>query len=140
MTEVDYSEYDDVLTEVITDLNVQSMGVADPELHQKLNEYAMELAQGVTAERDAEIAADLPRPYQMRLPARAQLDGDELVCPRVAYVDASKVPGGEWQTTAARGQRLARVKDGAFVGAAVELDIPDVVTIIRIAVLWRRAR
>ena len=26
MTEVDYSEYDDVLTEVITDLNVQSMG------------------------------------------------------------------------------------------------------------------
>ena len=135
-----YEKYDEMLSDVIADLNVQSLGVADSELHQKLSEYARELAVGVTAERDAEIAEDLPRPYQMKLPARAQLDGDELTCPRVAYVDASKVPDGEWQTTAARGQRLSRVKEGAFIGVSVELDIPDVVTILRVAVLWRRAR
>ena len=133
-------EMDDLVKEVLEDLNVQSLGVPDPDLHQQLQEYADELADHVTPERDAEIALDLPHPYRMRLPARAQLDGDELICPRVAYVDASKVANGPWQTSAARGQRLSRVKEGAFVGYHVELEIEDTVTIVRLAVLWRRAR
>ena len=132
--------HDDLINEVLEDLNVQSTGVTDLDLYTALQEYASELAEGVTPERDAEIADALPRPYQMKLPARAQLDGEMLTCPRVAYVDASKVPGGEWQTSAARGQRLSKVKEGAFVGLHVALDIPDVVTIVRLAVLWRRAR
>ena len=131
---------DQLVSEVLEDLNVQSMSVTDLDLRKELDDYALELAEGVTPERDAEIANALPRPYQMKLPARAQLDGEMLTCPRVAYVDASKVPGGKWQTSAARGQRLSKVKDGAVVGLHVALDIPDVVTIVRLAVLWRRAR
>ena len=131
---------DKLVKEVLEDLNVQSLGVPDPDLHRQLQEYVDELADHVTPFRDAEIADALPRPYQMKLPARAQLDGEMLTCPRVAYVDASKLPGGEWQTSAARGQRLSKVKEGAFVGFHLELDIPGVVTIVRLAVLWRRAR
>ena len=102
-----------------------------------LTAWAQELAEGVTAERDAEIAEALPVPYQKRVPARAQIDGDELTIPRAITATATRVPGGEW-ITSSRGPRMGRAKADCVVGVAVELDIPNVVEIIRFVILWRR--
>ena len=100
-------------------------------------DYAQELAEGVTAERDAEIAEALPVPYQKRVPARAQIDGDELTIPRCVIATASRVPGKEW-ITSTKGPRLGRTKAGCAVGVHAELDIPGVVEIVRVVILWRR--
>ena len=132
------SEYTYLVSSVMDDLRVESFGVLDQAMQDKLQATANELAAGVTPERDAEIAESLPVPYTMKLPARAQLDGDNLLCPRVSYVDASLVPGEHWNIGSAVGRRLRRAKEGAVAGIHVELDIPDVVKIVRIAVLWRR--
>ena len=104
-----------------------------------LFDFAQELAEGVTAERDAEIAAALPVPYQKRVPARAQIDGDELTIPRCVIAQASREAGGEWKTST-RGPRMGRAKAGCAVGVHVELDIPGVVEIVRVVILWRRDR
>ena len=101
--------------------------------------YAKELAEGVTAERDAEIAEALPVPYQKKVPARAQIDGDELTIPRCVYATASRAAGGEW-ITSTRGPRMGRAKAGCAVGVHTELDIPDVVEIVRVVILWRREK
>ena len=101
--------------------------------------YAKELAEGVTAERDAEIAEALPKPYQKKVPARAQLDGDELTIPRCVYVTASRAAGGDW-ITSTKGPRMGRVKAGCAIGVYTELHIPDVVEIVRVVILWRRDR
>ena len=98
---------------------------------------AQELAEGVTAERDAEIAASLPVPYQKKVPARAQLDGEELTIPRCVIAQASRGVGQEWKTST-RGPRLGRVKAGCAVGVAEELVLPGVVEIVRVVILWRR--
>ena len=132
------SEYNELVHRVFNDLKVESIGTIHTGMQAELQAFADELAAGVTPERDAEIAEALPAPYTMKLPARAQLDGDNLLCPRVSYVDASKVPDEDWNTGSAVGRRLRRAKEGAVVGIHVELDIPDVVKIVRIAVLWRR--
>ena len=100
--------------------------------------YAQELAEGVTAARDEVIAKELPVPYQKRVPARAQIDGDELVIPRCVYVQASKVGDAKWNTSS-RGPRMGRVKDGCAIGVHTELEIGDV-TIVRMVILWRRAK
>ena len=99
--------------------------------------FAAELAEGVTAERDAEIAEALPVPYQKRVPARAQIDGDELTIPRCVIATATRVPGGDW-ITSTKGPRMGRTKAGCAVGVHVELAIPDVVEIVRVVILWRR--
>ena len=102
-----------------------------------LHDYAQELAEGVTAERDAEIARGLPVPYQKRVPARAQIDGEELTIPRCIYATASRADGGAW-VTSTKGPRMGRVKAGCAVGVHDDLIIPGVVEIIRVVILWRR--
>ena len=104
-----------------------------------LDAYAQELAEGVTAERDAEIAEDLPVPYQKKVPARAQLDGDTLTIPRCVIATATRVEGGDW-ITSTKGPRMGRAKADCAVGVHPELVIPKVLEIVRIVILWRRDR
>ena len=99
---------------------------------------AAELAAGVTAERDAEIAGELPAPYTARLAARAQIDGDTIHVPRVIYVDASVIPGRDLMTSA-RGRRQAKAKRDVAVGIHTVIS-GDWGTIYRFAVLWRREK
>ena len=110
---------------------------SEPDTDAELWAFAQELAEGVTAERDAEIAAALPVPYQKKVPARAQIDGEELTIPRSVTATASRGPGGDW-ITSTMGPRMGRAKAGCAVGFHVELDIPDVVEIVRVVILWRR--
>ena len=126
----------DLLEQIEGELNVVGAYGDDDDV----KALAEELADGVTPERDAEIAELLPVPYTIKVPARAQLDGDMLRCPRVAYVDASLVPGEDWVTSSARGRRLRREKTGAYMAFNVELDIPNVVKIVKVAVLWRPSK
>ena len=127
-------KYADLVEAVLKETDCQS--TVDDSV---LAAYAQELAEGVTAERDAEIAEALPKPYQKKVPARAQLDGDELTIPRCVIAQAAREAGGEWKTST-QGPRMGRMKAGCAVGVHVELDIPDVVEIVRIVVLWRRDR
>ena len=101
--------------------------------------YAQELAEGVTAERDAEIALSLPVPYQKKVPARAQIDGDELTIPRCVIATASRAADGDW-ITSSQGPRMGREKAACAVGVHEELVIPDVVEIVRVVILWRRVK
>ena len=121
------------LIETITQ-ETQCVSMADD---QTLNEFAQELAEGVTAERDAMIADALPVPYQKKVPARAQLDGDFLTIPRCVIATASRADGGEW-ITSTKGPRMGKTKAGCAIGVHEELVIPGVVEIIRIVILWRR--
>ena len=125
----DYSELLDTILE-----EVQCVSETDDEA---LMDFAQELAEGVTAERDAEIAEALPVPYQKRVPARAQIDGEELTIPRCVIATATRVPGKDW-ITSTKGPRMGRAKAGCAISAYVELDIPDVVEIVRVVILWRR--
>ena len=126
------NNYDDLIDTILQETSCVST-TEDPELL----DYAQELAGGVDAERDAEIAEELPMPYQKKVPARAQIDGEELTIPRCVIATASRVPGQEW-ITSTRGPRLKRAKAGCAVGVHEELVIPGVVEIVRIVVLWRR--
>ena len=99
--------------------------------------FAQELAEGVTADRDAEIAEALPVPYQKKVPARAQIDGDTLTIPRCVIATASRVEGGLW-ITSTRGPRMGRAKADCAIGVHPELVIPNVLEIVRIVILWRR--
>ena len=99
---------------------------------------AQELAEGVTAERDAEIALALPGPYRQRVPATAQLDGDELTVPRALRLGASST-GGSWDLGSMQGRRQRTEKRDCAIGVHVALDLPQV-TIVEAVVLWRRAR
>ena len=128
------TSYDDLLETLLKETNCIS--TVDDAV---LTAYAQELAEGVTAERDAEIAEALPKPYQKKVPARAQLDGDELTIPRCVIATASRAAGGEW-ITSTKGPRMGRMKAGCAVGMYTELDIPHVVEIVRIVILWRRDR
>ena len=130
--------YFDLIEDILDDISCVSQ-VGSDEDSMKLIAFAQELAEGVTAERDAEIAEALPVPYQKRVPARAQIDGDELTIPRCVIAQASRARGGEWNTST-RGPRMGRMKAGCAVGVHVELDIPGVVEIVRVVVLWRRGR
>ena len=127
-----HHEYVDLLDTIIEE--IQCVSETDDEA---LMAYAQELAKGVTAERDAEIAEALPVPYQKRVPARAQIDGEELTIPRCVIATATRVMGGDW-ITSTKGPRMGRVKAGCAVGAHVELVIPDVVEIVRVVILWKR--
>ena len=128
------SKYDDLVETIMQETHCVSAtdSVA-------LTAFAQELAEGVDAERDAEIAEALPVPYQKKVPARAQLDGDMLTIPRCVIAQASRQADGEWHTST-KGPRMAREKAGCAVGVHVELDIPGVVEIVRVVILWRRAK
>ena len=121
-----------MIDQVLDDLNCRSR-TDDADLLAA----AQELAEGVTAEREAEIAAALPVPYARRVPARAQLDGDFLTVPRSAIVDASLIDGVF--RSSAMGKKLRAPKMAAAVGFHTVVS-GDWGTIYRIVVLWRRAK
>ena len=125
-------KYADVITQIMNE--TKCISSSDDET---LAAFAQELAEGVTAERDAAIAEALPVPYQKKVPASAQIDGDELTIPRCVIATASRVPNSEW-ITSSQGPRMGRVKAGCAVGVHVELDLPGIVEIIRVVILWRR--
>ena len=128
-------KYGDLVKTIMKEVGCVSE--AEPEMDASLWAFAQELAEGVTAERDAEIAAALPVPYQKKVPARAQIDGEELTIPRCVIAQAARQAGGEWNTST-KGPRMGRAKAGCAVGFHVELDIPGVVEIVRVVILWRR--
>ena len=121
-----------MIDQVLTDLNCESR-TDDADLLAA----AQELAEGVTAEREAEIAAALPVPYARRVPARAQLDGDFLTVPRSAIVDATLIDGVF--RSGAMGKKLRAPKMAAAVGFHTVVS-GAWGTIYRIVVLWRRAK
>ena len=127
-------KYADLIETIMQE--TQCVSATDDE---SLTAYAQELAERVTAERDAEIAELLPVPYQKKVPARAQLDGDMLTIPRCVIATASRAEGHDW-ITSTRGPRMGREKAGCAVGISEELIIPGVVEIVRIVILWRRAK
>ena len=131
-------KYADLIETIMQETGCVSAVEAGP-MERTLTPLAQELAEGVTAERDAEIAESLPVPYQKKVPARAQIDGDELTIPRCVIAQAAREAGGEWKTST-QGPRMGRAKAGCAVGVHVELDIPGVVEIVRVVILWRRDR
>ena len=126
----------DKYAELITTIMTETQCVSTTD-NIELAGYAQELAEGVTAERDAEIAEALPVPYQKKVPARAQIDGDYLTIPRCVIATASRAEGGDW-ITSTKGPRMGRTKADCAVGVHEELVIPNVVEIVRIVILWRR--
>ena len=126
------AKYVDLVNTILDESGCVS-GTNDPEL----GRYAQELAEGVSAERDAQIAEALPKPYQKKVPARAQIDGDELTIPRCVIAQACRTSGTDWQTST-KGPRMGRTKAGCAVGVHEELVLPGVLEIVRIVVLWRR--
>ena len=116
---------------------MQEVGCVSGAGSAELDAVAQELAEGVTAERDAEIAEALPVPYQKKVPARAQIDGDELTIPRCVIAQASRVAGQDWRTST-KGPRMGRTKAGCAVGVHEEFVMPGVVEIVRVVILWRR--
>ena len=72
------------------------------------------------------------------MPARAQIDGDELTIPRCVIAQASRVPGQDWKTSTRGVPAWAATKAGCAVGVHEELVLPGVLEIVRIVVLWRR--
>ena len=127
-------EMQDLIEQVLDEVACEDLVLDD-----KLEAFAQELAEGVTAERDAEIAEELPVPYTKKVPARAQIDGETLLIPRCVIATATKVPDGEW-ITSTKGPRLGKAKAGCVAGATTELYIPDVLHIVRVVILWRRPK
>ena len=124
----------EVIDGILADINAAN------EIHdEELVAIANELAAGVTGDREAELAGELPAAYTSRIAARAQLDGDTLHVPKAAYTHAVWNQG-EWVKTM-RGSKLRRPKMDAVVGVAVELDLPDAdLKIVNVVVLWRREK
>ena len=133
---MDIDKYGGLVSTIMQETQCVSLA-GDKELSKQLVAFAQELAEGVTAERDAEIAEALPVPYQKKVPARAQIDGDELTIPRCIIATASRAKDGDW-ITSTRGPRMGRSKAGCAVGLHEELVIPGVVEIVRVVILWRR--
>ena len=126
------SAIDDLIARTLEEINASSV-TDNPELIAAANE----LAAGVTAEREAEIAEALPAAYAQKKPARAQLDGDYITVPKAVYSSASLV-NGDWFTSTS-GRKLNRPKMECAVGTHIELELPGI-TIFRIVVLWRREK
>ena len=100
---------------------------------------ANELAAGVTAEREAELAEALPGAYVSSVNARAQDDGDKIRVPKAVYTHATYNQGA-WLKTMSGG-KLRRVKMDVVVGAAVEFEMPEAdLKIVRLVILWRRKK
>ena len=104
-----------------------------------LSAYATEMAAGVTAEREAEIAEALPAPYVARVQANAQVDGETLQVPRIVRATFSRAAEGTpWQMSAS-GRRQGRAKADCVIGADVSFMSADA-AVINAVVLWRRER
>ena len=117
--------------EILRDINAVSVS-ADP----VLMDYANELAAGVTAEREAEIAEALPAPYTLEESATAELGSDKIRVPRMTVVQASRAGDEEWITSAS-GRRMRRSKADCVVGYNVVADT-EWYAVVKFAILWRR--
>ena len=122
---------DVIAQQILEDIN--SVSRSDDET---LVALADELAEGVTAEREAEITALLPAPYTIEEQASAQL-GETIRVPRMTVVTATWTPDTEWVTSAAQGRRMRRKKADCVVGSYMLAD-NDFVMAARVVVLWRR--
>ena len=128
------TQYQEVVDAILIDINsVSTTDDAD------VLAAAQELAEGVTAEREAEICDALPVPYTFLAPARAQLDDEKIRVPRAVNTAASWTPENGWNTGSV-GRRLRQKKADCAVGVHVDLDLGGVVTILRIVVLWKRVK
>ena len=125
----------EVVDQILSEINAANV-IEDAELQA----FADELSDpNLTAEREAAIAEALPAAYVSKKPARAQLDGDYLTVPKYVTCHGTKV-NGEWNIMKT-GRRMQREKMDCVVGQTVELDLPEAdLLIVRLAVLWRRAK
>ena len=105
--------------------------------NEELQGIADELAAGVTAEREAELAMELPAPYRQSFNARAEISDEKIICPRATYTAANSV-AGVWNYST-HGRKMARPKIDCVFGVAVDLDMPEAeLLIVKIVVLWKR--
>ena len=101
---------------------------------------AMEMAApGLTAEREAEIAAALPRQYTERVNATAQESDDKIRVPKILIVNCVLVKQGpqasdEWQTGVS-GRRQRRPKENVALGYHVLVD-NEWATVVKLLYLW----
>ena len=124
---------DGVIETILTEINCETRN-EDSDMVRVANE----LAAGVTAEREAEIAESLPRPYPMLESATADVHGPKIRVPRIATATAHQVGDGEW-VTSTRGRRLCRKKADCAVGVHV-VTANDFVCVVNIVVLWKRVK
>ena len=105
--------------------------------NEELQAIADELAAGVTAEREAEVAMELPAPYRQSFNARAEISNEKIICPRCTYTAATRI-GDTWNYST-HGRKMARPKTDCVFGVAVDLDLPEAsLLIVKIVVLWKR--
>lgn len=122
----------EIIKQILADINAQSESADDG-----IVALATELAAGVSAEREAEISEALPVPYTLLDNATAQMDDEKIRVPRMVVATATKV-NGAW-TTSTQGRRMRRAKADCVVGVHTIAD-NEVCTLLRVVVLWRRAR
>lgn len=122
-----------VVTQILEDINAVSRSEDE-----NLIALADELAEGVDAEREAEITELLPFPYTIEEQATAQI-GETIRVPRMTVVTASWTPDIGWVTSAPQGRRMRRKKAECAVGSYMLAD-NDFVMAARVVILWRRDR
>ena len=128
----------ELIDQVLEDINCESEFQPHEGWEVDLVEFANELAAGVTAEREAEIAATLPVPYTRLAEATAEVSADKIRVPRMVIATATKASGGDW-ITSTQGRRMRRPKADCIVGSRTLVD-NEYVTVVRFVILWRRAR
>ncbi len=106
---------------------------------QSLIDAANELASpALTAEREAEIAASLPRGYTQKVNATAQESEDKILVPKIFIINAVKVKqgpeAGDWQFGVA-GKKQRRPKKDVAVGFHVYTDNVWA-TVVKLLYLW----
>ena len=119
------------IEQVLQELNVVSRTEVPA-----LVDFAMDMAAGVTPEREAEIAEALPGPYTMRESATAEMGAEQIRVPRISVVMVSWTPESGWLTSTS-GRRLHRAKADAAIGVHVIFE-SEYAKAGRIVVLWRR--
>ena len=122
-----------VIDQALAEINSLSQ-TDDPALVSAANE----LAAGVTAEREAEIAEALPVPYTMLQSSTADIHGAKIRVPRMVRVIGHKLPGGDWVTSTS-GRKLGLEKADCAVGLHTVV-ANDYATVVNLVVLWRRVR
>ena len=122
----------EIVERVLGEIN--SQGTSDDEAIQA---FADELAGGVDAEREMEIAIQLPRGYTRKELLSAE-EGERVLLPRMLVVSAHKLPGKDWHTSTT-GRGLRRRKEGCVVGVHTVVD-NEHVTSLHMVVLWQRLK
>lgn len=128
------TRYGELIEDILDEINA----VGEPSTDATLLAFANELAAGVTAEREAAIAAELAPAYTLKELATAQANQDFIRVPRMVVATASKVGGGEW-TTSTQGRRMRREKGSCAVGLHVVFESDDF-QVVKLAILWRRVK